>query len=80
MVFEDIMDAEFYLTEILSNYELLLFVKEKLSDGYWFQQDNNTEHTSHLAVRFMEENTVIIGEKHNRNCQTSIWLQIFSTI
>ena len=51
------MDAEFYLREILSNYELLLFIQEKLWDGYWFQQDNNTEHTSRLAVRFMEENT-----------------------
>ena len=57
MVFEGIMDAEFYLKKVLSN-GLLLFVQEKLSHGYWFQQDNNLEHTSCLAVHFMEENTV----------------------
>ena len=35
-VFKDIVDTEFYVTEILSN-ELLSFVQENFPDGYRFK-------------------------------------------
>lgn len=57
MVFEGIMDAEFYFTEILSD-GLLLFVRETFPDGHHFQQDNDLKHTSRRAAHFMEENNI----------------------
>jgi len=57
MIFEGIMDAEFYLTEILTN-GLLPFVRQTLPDGFRFQQDNDPKHTSNLAKSFMEEDYI----------------------
>ena len=57
MVFEGIMDAEFYVTEILSD-GLLPFVRETFPDGHRFQQDNDPKHTSRRVARFMEENDI----------------------
>ena len=57
MVFEGIMEAEFYVIEILPN-GLLPFVQETFRDGYRFQEDNDPKHSSRLAVRFMEENAM----------------------
>ena len=57
MIFEGIMDAEFYVTEILTN-RLLPFVRQTFPDSYRFQQDNDPKHTSNRAKSFMEENNI----------------------
>ena len=55
IIFEGIMDAEFYVTQILGN-GLLPFVRQAFPDGYRFQQDNDPKHTSRHACQFMEDN------------------------
>lgn len=57
MIFEGIMDAQFFVTEIMTN-RLLPLVRETFSDGYRFQQDNDPKHTSRLARSFFEENNI----------------------
>ena len=57
MVFEGIMDAQFYVSEILSN-GLLPFIRRIFPDGHRFQQDNDPKHTSRLASNFMEDNGI----------------------
>ena len=57
MVFEGIMDAQFYVSEILSN-GLLPFIRRTFPDGHRFQQDNDPKHTSRLASNFMEDNGI----------------------
>ena len=57
MIFEGIMDAEFYVTEILTN-GLLPFTRQTFPDGYRFQQDNDPKHTSNRAKSFMKENNI----------------------
>ena len=57
MVFEGIMDAQFYVSEILSN-GLLPFIRRTFPDGHRFQQDNDPKHTSRLASSFMEDNGI----------------------
>ena len=57
IVFEGIMDAQFYISEILTN-GLLPFIESAFPDGHRFQQDNDPKHTSRLAKTFMEENNI----------------------
>jgi len=57
IVFEGIMDAQFYVAEILSN-RLLPFIQEKFPDGHRFQQENDPKYTSRLASSFMTENGI----------------------
>ena len=57
MVFEGIMDAQFYVSKILSN-GLLPFIRRTFPDGHRFQQDNDPKHTSRLAGNFMEDNGI----------------------
>lgn len=57
VLFEGIMDAQFYVQEILAN-GLLPFIQEVFPDGHRFQQDNDPKHTSRLASTFMEQNGI----------------------
>ena len=56
-IFEGNMDAQFYVSEILSN-RLLPFIHDNFPDGHCFQQDNDPKHTSRLARSFMEDNGI----------------------
>lgn len=51
---ERVMDAEFYVSEILSN-RLLPFICKTFPDSHHLQQDNNLKHTSCQASTVMEE-------------------------
>ena len=54
IVFKGIVDAQFYVSEILTN-GLLPFIRTTFPDGHRFQQDKDPKHTSRLASSFMEE-------------------------
>ena len=54
IMFEGIMDAQFYVSEILTN-GLLPFNRTTFPNGHRFKQDNDPKHTSRLASSFMEE-------------------------
>ena len=54
IVFEGIMDAQFYVSEILTN-GLLPFIRTTFANGHRFQQYKEPKHTSRLASSFMEE-------------------------
>ena len=51
------MDANFYVTQILTN-GLLPFIRETFPDGHRFQQDNDPKHTSRFARSFLEDNNI----------------------
>ena len=57
LIFDGIMDAEFYILEILTN-RLLPFIKSAYPHGHRFQQDNDPRHASRLNRTFMEENEI----------------------
>ena len=56
-IFEGVMDANFLVTQILTN-GLLPFIHETFLDGHRFQQDNDPRHTSCLACSLLEDNNI----------------------
>lgn len=57
LIFEGVMEASFFVTEILTN-GLLPFIRETFPDGHRFQQDNDPKHTSRVARSFLEDNNI----------------------
>ena len=54
LIFPCIKDAELYTEHILQN-TLLLFIRDKFTDGHRFQQDNDPKNTIRLAKQFMDK-------------------------
>ncbi|CAC5426752.1 unnamed protein product [Mytilus coruscus] len=57
LIFDGIMDAAFFVPEILEA-TLKPFIDSVYPDGHRFQQDNDPKHTSKLAKNFMQENNI----------------------
>ena len=57
IIFEGVMDAEFYVSQILTN-GLLPFIRQTFPDGHRFQRDNDPNHTSRLARSFLDDNSI----------------------
>lgn len=57
LMFEGIMKADFFTTEILQN-TLLPFIQQTYPDSHRFQQDNDPKHKSKLAKTFMTQNGI----------------------
>ena len=53
LIFAGIMDATFYVEQILQK-TLLPFIQAKFADGHRFQQDNDPKRTGRLAQQYME--------------------------
>ena len=57
VIFPCIMDAELYTEHILKN-TLLLFNRDKFTDGHRFQQDNDPKNTIRWAKQFMDKESI----------------------
>ena len=64
LIFEGVMKANFYVTQILTN-GLLPFIRETFPDGHRFQQDNNPKHTSRFAALSSKTTTSTSGRRHD---------------
>ena len=74
-IFKVNMDAQFYVSEILSN-GLLPFIRNNFPDGHRSQQDNDPKDTSRLARSFMKI-MEYIGGRLPLNLQILIQLNCF---
>ena len=79
VIFEGIMNAEFFTTELLEN-NILPFIQRTFPDHHRFVQDNDPKHTSRRAREFMEANDINWWKFPAESCDLNpiemVWAQL----
>ena len=83
VIFEGIMDAEFFTNEILEN-NVVPFVRQAFPESHRFMQDKDPKHTSKRARECMENNNINWWKFPAESCDLNpiemVWAQLKSYV